>query len=328
MNNRLIQKTKTRLVLVFWGIQMIVILIFNVGILWFDIGQLDSIRGQITPIFIEIKPNATQTEKIRAINKALDEEKTRRFFSILVTDAAVASVAAFFAMALADVTLAPLVENLKNQKRFAANASHELRTPLSNIKTEAEVLLRDKSATIKDFKDFAASTVDDIDNLAELTSTLLILSQMEDQREIKKEEIVLENLVKTVVDKFRIEIEKKNIYIDYKGLDAKVRTNPAMFQQLLSCFIDNAVKFNKEDGQIKIHFNQAKQLLLIEDTGVGINKENISKIFDTFFMESEHRHQKGFGLGLALANEIAKKLGVGIAVFSEKGKYTRFELKF
>lgn len=328
MNDRLIQKTKTRLVLLFWGIQMIVILIFNVGILWFDIGQLDSIRGRITPIFVQINPYASQEENLKAIDKAINEEKTRRFILILITDGAVASIAAFFAMALSDVTLAPLVENLKNQKRFAANASHELRTPLSNIKTEAEVLLRDKSATVKDFKAFASSTVEDIDNLAELTGTLLLLSQMDDQREVKKEQVDIEPILKATVEKFKMEIERKNLYVKYEGLPASVKTHPAMLTQLLSCFIDNAVKFNKEDGQINIIFHKEKQLLSIEDTGVGIAKENISKIFDTFFMESEHRHQKGFGLGLALANEIAKKLGVGIAVFSEKEKYTRFELKF
>ncbi|NBO36885.1 ATP-binding protein, partial [bacterium] len=104
-----------------------------------------------------------------------------------------------------------------------------------------------------------------------------------------------------------------------------------LLQELLSIFIENAIKFNKTSGEVivKSYKKDKYDIISIEDTGIGIKEEHLSKIFDRFYKIDTSRSQdEGYGIGLSLAREIEEILKCKITVKSEVGNGSVFSIKF
>lgn len=104
-----------------------------------------------------------------------------------------------------------------------------------------------------------------------------------------------------------------------------------MLQRLFSIILDNAIKYNKDNGEIIIRAFIKKdnnKVVIIKDMGIGIENNEIEKIFDRFYRVSEDRSEKGFGLGLAIAKDISSKLNINIDVMSKFNKGTEFIFTF
>lgn len=328
MTDHVIHKTKDRLTLIFWVIQLTVILIFTIGVL------LPEITGSHytppRPTIIELTPNQRVVieSRFREVEDKIQEQREQRIMLVLINDVVISLIAAIFARVLATITLEPLIKNMQNQKAFASNASHELRTPLANMKLEAEVLLKDKKATPEDFRKFSASIIEEVDHLTTMTSNLLALTKAEGISTVNKQDIALQKVVDQVIANYQKQIEKKQIAVTTKNLDQTVKTDSLLLTQVLSCLVDNAIKFNIQNGTIDISFDSKLKKLAITDSGIGIDTAHIPNIFDRLYTESQSRTEGSFGIGLSIAKEVSQKLGLKLSATSEKGKFTTFWIQF
>ena len=233
---------------------------------------------------------------------------------------------------LAGKTLRPIEEMVEKQKKFVANAAHELKTPLTAIKTNLEVNLRDKKLDLKKAKKIMENTIEDVDSLTLLTNSLIKQSRYQNYSNEKQDIFELKELIERVIKKVKPEADKKGIKIELSGNDIQIKGTKESISELITIFVDNAIKFSKEKGSVKIHLEKNNECasIKIKDNGNGIDKKDIPHIFDRFYKSDTSRSRSqndGFGLGLSIAKEIAESHGGKISVKSERGKGSKFLIK-
>jgi len=224
--------------------------------------------------------------------------------ALLVMILLFSGVAHFFA----GKAIEPIEEALKKQKSFVSSSSHELQTPLALIKTEAEVLLRNQNSSLQEYQDFTKNTVADVNYLTRLTRNLLQLAQL-DQKKYTMElaSISLEKVWKKALRSLNSLLQEKKINIKTSfAPNLKVLGNENAMQQVFCILIDNAIKYSSPHSTIHVEAKSTKKNILIniQDNGCGIPEKDLPYIFDRFYRASEDRHEKGYGLGLAIAKEI------------------------
>lgn len=251
---------------------------------------------------------------------------------LILADILLSIISYMISLYIATTSIAPIIQAYEKQKKFTEDASHELRTPLTVMKTNMEVLKSDKNSKIKDVEKWVGYIDDEVVRMTELVNDLLSLSRLDnEEKKVEIEDLNLtEELYKTC------EVYKK--YIEGKGLTLKsdidknviFTCNPGRIKQLINILLDNAIKYNKENGIVEIVLkkNDYTFTLSIKDTGVGIKKEEIPNVFDRFFRADSSRSTQGTGLGLAIAYGIVKSHYGTIKVNSELGKGSEFIITF
>src|SRR6185369_6988882 len=200
-------------------------------------------------------------------------------------------------------TLQPIKLNMQRHKRFIADASHELRTPIAVIISGLEVNLSNKKLDFNGAKKTMENTLEEMREFSKLSNTLLDISKYDAPIQIEFEPIAINELVKSIVEKGRNLAKGKEIDIETKiESNAMVEGNRMELSRVFFNILDNALKFTPKGGRIavsdKIHSN--KYILTVSDSGVGIPKGIINKIFDSFFRGDGGRGTRGAGLGLTL----------------------------
>lgn len=262
----------------------------------------------------------------------LELAKKNLLLSLILIDLGILSVSTFLAYLLAGRTLAPIEKSLLAQKRFTADAAHELRTPLTAIKTALEVSLKDKKISREDALSILKDNLKDIEGLEKLSNDLLLLSKAERRIEVLDQRMVaLDELSNELTNKFSALAKTKNIKITAKAKHELVKTDHDKLLQILSIFVDNAIKYTPKSGKITLNFfmEKNKAVFQVKDSGVGIGKENLPLIFDRFYKVEGSRNKSksvGFGLGLSIAGEIAELLNAKLSVTSQLGKGSTFSL--
>lgn len=227
-----------------------------------------------------------------------------------------------------DITDIKKLENMRSQ--FVANVSHELKTPLTSIKGFAETLKE-----VDDVK-YREKFLDIINNEAErltrLINDILILSHIENKKEIKKEYINVDDLINDVFLLIKSQAESKKIKLTLEGdkID-NILGDGDKFKQMLINLIDNAVKYNHLGGYVKILCKSYDKYftITVKDNGVGIPKSEISRLFERFYRvdKARSRANGGTGLGLAIVKHIIILFNGEIFVESELGKGSSFIVK-
>lgn len=229
-----------------------------------------------------------------------------------------------------DITEAKEIDRMKSE--LISNVSHELRTPLTTIKEGISLVFDGTLGPIReDQKDMLATVKNNIDRLARLINDLLDISKVEAGRmELKKRMVDITLLVEEVLTSFRGQTEKKHITLETR-LTRKVSDvfiDPDRISQVLTNLISNSIKFTPGKGHITVSIaDRAKKVeISVEDTGLGISPENISRLFDRFsqFNRVYGPGEKGTGLGLAISKEIIEMHGGRIWVESELGRGSTF----
>lgn len=241
------------------------------------------------------------------------------------------AVAAAIGHMLAGEAIVPLVEAYEKQRQFAADASHELRTPLSVVMASADLLDNDPSITSPFLKQVVADVRDEVKKMTKLVSDLLFVARSDNQAlKLKTSKVDLAAAADQTIRLMQPLADKKLIMLRREGegsLTAKL--DEQKMKQLLLILVDNAVKYTPENGKVTVRVlspTAGKIRLEVEDTGIGISKEDKEKIFDRFFRvdKARSREMGGNGLGLAIAQEIVNLHGGHINVESELGKGTKF----
>ena len=219
---------------------------------------------------------------------------------------------------------------------FINNMTHELKTPIASISLAAQ-MMNDDSVTKSEAMAKHLSTVigDESKRLRFLVEKVLQMS-MFDKRSVvfNKKELDLNEMVETVAQSFSLRVEHTGgkIYTEIEAIDSAIYVDEVHFQNAITNLLDNAVKYRKPDEPIDIYIrtwnDHEKLYLSIRDTGQGIKRENLRKIFDKFYrVHTGNKHDvKGFGLGLAYVKKVVDLHQGDIKADSELGKGTKFTI--
>jgi len=219
---------------------------------------------------------------------------------------------------------------------FINNMTHELKTPIASISLAAQ-MMNDESVTKSEQMTRHLSSVitDESKRLRFLVEKVLQMS-MFDKKSIvfKKKELDLNEMVENIAQSFSLRVEHTGgkIYTEIEAIDSAIFVDEVHFQNALTNLMDNAVKYRKQDEPLDIYIrtwnDQEKLYCSIRDTGLGIKKENVKKIFDKFYrVHTGNKHDvKGFGLGLAYVKKVIDLHQGDIKCESDLGKGTKFTI--
>ncbi|MCD2137793.1 HAMP domain-containing sensor histidine kinase [Salinicoccus halitifaciens] len=222
------------------------------------------------------------------------------------------------------------LERLKNERNeFLGSISHELRTPLTYMKGYMDIINR-QDTTTESRKQYIKIIQEETTHLAGLIQNLFELAKIDyNEFAIKKEKIMLGDLIRTVVANIQPAINKRGIRftVDYPD-DLVAYVDPGRIRQVLLNILDNAMKYTNEGNSIVMTGSQDKDetVITISDTGEGIPEEDVPYIFERLYRaeKSRSRSSGGSGLGLAIAKEIVELHGGDITVETTQGEGTVF----
>lgn len=225
-----------------------------------------------------------------------------------------------------DITDMKRVELMRTQ--FVANVSHELKTPLTSIKGFAETLKFVKDdETREKFLDIIDK---EAERLTRLINDILVLSNIESNLVSDVSEFLPGSVLEDVINIMRKIALNKGVTLEFEDRNCElILGDKDKFYQLGLNLIENAVKYSKEKGYVKvISYNEdGLYCLTIEDNGVGIPKDDIPRIFERFYRVDKSRKKGGTGLGLAIVKHIVKTFNGEISVNSKLGEGSIFEVK-
>ena len=227
-----------------------------------------------------------------------------------------------------DITEKVKLENMRTD--FVANVSHELKTPLTSISGFVETLKLNENIDLATRNRFLGIIESESDRLKRLIDDILLLSFIE-KKETKSMELVdIYEVFMEVYDMTSYFAKSKNIDVSYKfeNKDIKILSNRDYIKQIFLNLVDNAIKYTHENKNIWIEVEDKNNNLIIsvKDNGVGIPKEDLSRIFERFYRVDKARSRDvgGTGLGLAIIKHIVKNLDGHINVKSELGEGSEF----
>lgn len=238
------------------------------------------------------------------------------------------SIASGCLVVIHDITEIRRLETIRRD--FVANVSHELKTPLTSIKGFVETLLEGALEDKQHNRNFLKIIQEHADRLNSLVNDLLSLSHLESKEmPLNMENIDLQKQVGTVALGFKSQLEKKSIKIENRlppGL--RIMADKDRIEQVITNLIDNAIKFNREKGAIKIYGQDSGNNLkiIVEDTGIGIPEKDIPRIFERFYRVDKARSRElgGTGLGLSIVKHIIELHGGSVGVESTEGLGSKF----
>lgn len=219
---------------------------------------------------------------------------------------------------------------------FVNNMTHELKTPIASISLAAQ-MLNDTSVTKSPamLNHLGGVINDEAKRLRFLVEKVLQMSMFDKKKAVfKKKQLDINEMVETVANSFTLRVEHTGgkIYTDIEAIDSTIYVDEMHFQNAIFNLMDNAVKYRNPDKPLDIYLktwnDDEKLYLSVRDTGIGIKKENVKKIFDKFYrVHTGNLHDaKGFGLGLAYVKKIVDLHKGDIKVESEYGKGTKFTI--
>ena len=234
-----------------------------------------------------------------------------------------------------DITEFKKLENIKAD--FIANVSHELRTPLTAIKGYTETLEEEAFESPQDQKHFLSIIKRHADRLINIVSDLLVLSEVEGMDALSKEnesndfeEVNIDEIIKSSLEALKTKASEKDLNVSFKSTQSEhiITANRFLLEQMFINLIDNALKYTPDHGKIGIEISSRDKELIVEiyDTGIGIPKESLPRIFERFYRVDKTRSRKmgGTGLGLSIVKHIVIIHGGKIEVQSEEEKGSRF----
>jgi two-component system phosphate regulon sensor histidine kinase PhoR len=220
----------------------------------------------------------------------------------------------------------------KLRQEFSANVSHELKTPLMAISGYAEIMAGGL-AKPEDMRHFSQNIYNEAQRLITLIGDILMLSRLDERKEaLPTEEVELLALARNIAERLNGAIAEKNISVNIEGQEAVITGIPRILDEVIYNLLDNAVKYNRPGGSIRITVEKAgnETLLSVADTGIGIPGAEQERIFERFYRVDKSRSKAagGTGLGLSIVKHGAALHGARVEVRSDGTSGSRFTLRF
>lgn len=219
----------------------------------------------------------------------------------------------------------------RNRREFTANVAHELKTPIQSVMGSAELL---KSGLVKetDVPKFLDNIHAQAQRLTTLIRDITELSRLDEKAKLPLERVDLYQAAAEVKSELSPLCENKNIDISLSGQTAYVMGTKSLAYELIFNLCDNAIKYNKPGGSVRIsvEIGGGKTRLKVADTGIGIPPEETERVFERFYRVDKSRSKEtgGTGLGLSIVRHAAEYMQAQISLESEVGKGTVIEVTF
>ena len=226
----------------------------------------------------------------------------------------------------------PIERSILFMRRFMADAAHELRTPITVLRTRAEVALQ-QPREAANYVSALRGVEAEARRLGGIVDSLLVLARADSgERPLERERLFLDDIAIDAAGAARLVGKQKGVEVSVDEFEeAAVVGDAALIRQLLMILLDNAIKFTDAGGvvRIRVSMHEGAPTFVVEDTGIGIKTDDLSRIFQRFFRGDTARSRTdGAGLGLSIASWIASEHGADIAVSSEPGQGTRVVVTF
>jgi len=287
-------------------------------------------------IFLEVFPNNDIAEIIALVLKngeVISQELSliwpvQKIFQVNASAIFESKVTNGCLLVIHDITEMRRLETMRRD--FVANVSHELKTPLTSIKGFVETLLEGALEDKENSVNFLKIINDHADRLNTLIDDLLDLSHIESKEVVlRKDKFSLAGLVDEVILGFKSQAKKKQIEVSSalpQGLE--IIADKSKIEQVLVNLINNAIKYNKDKGFVRIYSGELtdKIKIIVEDSGSGIPARDIPRIFERFYRVDKARSRElgGTGLGLSIVKHIIELHGGNVGVESTEGLGSKF----
>lgn len=204
-------------------------------------------------------------------------------------------------------TLDKIYDNYEKERLFSVNVAHELRTPLAVLRTKVDVFKKKREAMDPELAAFVESMEKNIRRLSDLVEEILFLGR--DAAPLFRP-VNVKDVARELVLDLEEKAAEKNVALVVEGEDLILQTDDALLERAMYNLLDNAVKYNVPGGKVTISLREDKEkaTISVADTGMGMNEEDKAKAFDLFYRADPSRNHDGYGVGLALVKEIARRL--------------------
>ena len=233
---------------------------------------------------------------------------------------------------LSKMAITPIKAAWQKQIDFTADASHELRTPLTTIQMNLDVVLSNPEATVESQIKWLKNIEAENKRMSTLVANLLLLSRADADEEILSiDDLDLSSLLGELITSYDAVVKQRGIFMDAVIKEGVfIKGDHDRMRQLIVILLDNAVKYTEAGGSIDIDLSADKNKINLEisDTGMGIEQEEIERVFDRYYRgkKSRQKNPDGSGLGLAIAKLITKEHGGTIFVKSQLGEGSVFTI--
>jgi two-component system OmpR family sensor kinase len=225
--------------------------------------------------------------------------------------------------------LSRLQRGVEQERRFVSDASHELRTPLAIMRSEIDVALRSPELT-GEAREVLESAGEETDRMARIVEDLLTLARIDEgQLKLTRSPFDLSSLAAEVISSMQPLAARRGVTLDREdNRTVVVEADRARIQQVVANLVDNALKYSKPGGTVRLDVRSdgTEAALDVADTGPGIPPELLPNLFDRFFRadQARSREEGGSGLGLAICREMVEAHGGRISATSEVGRGSVF----
>lgn len=220
----------------------------------------------------------------------------------------------------------------KMRREFTANVSHELKTPLTTISGYAQ-MINNGMAKSEDISDFCVKIEKESQRLLTLIDDIINLSNLDEGTAFEKaEEVDLSEITGEAICLLEKAAKERGIQIFYSKTPTVIMGNATLISELVYNLIDNAIKYNRENGRIRVFVGETAKGIefSVKDTGIGIPKEDTERIFERFYRVDKSHSKKvgGTGLGLSIVKHICACHNAQIRVKSTVGRGTTMYVTF
>jgi len=233
---------------------------------------------------------------------------------------------------LHDITVQQRLDNMRRE--FVANVSHELRTPLTSIKSYSETLMDGALDDTETANRFLGVINSEADRMTRLVKDLLQLSRLEnEQLQWNMQAFRFDSLVKSSVEKMELSAKEKGQIVECFSIGDKpqVLADKDKIEQVILNLLTNAIKYTPEGGKITVYVGRmySDAYVKVVDSGIGIPKEDIDRVFERFYRvdKARSREMGGTGLGLSIAKEITEAHNGSISITSQLNKGTEVTVR-
>ncbi len=219
------------------------------------------------------------------------------------------------------------------RQEFVSNVSHELKTPITSMKVLAESLIQNEEADLPMYKEFMSDISEEIERESKIISDLLTLVKMDKKSaEMNIEEIDINGLLEIILKRVTPIANSRGIEITYESYrEVKADVDEVKLSLALTNIIENAVKYNVDNGWVKVTLNADHKNFYIKvaDSGVGIPDDCKEQVFERFYRvdKARSRDTGGTGLGLAITKNVILMHRGTIKLYSESGEGSTFTIK-
>ena len=218
------------------------------------------------------------------------------------------------------------------RKEFTANVSHELKTPLQNISGCAELLSNGMVTSGEDVSKFSKQIYKESKRLMSLIEDIIKLSYLDEENDEGSDctSIDLYEACNSVANDLSVVANNGKVKISVEGDHCTINSSPKLLHMIVYNLVDNGIKYNKENGYVKINIKDAadKVIIKIKDNGIGIPSDSVDRIFERFYRVDKSRSKEvgGTGLGLSIVKHAVKTLNGDISVVSSVGSGSEFTI--